>query len=145
MLCFVIINSALLNLLRVWSFKKLDMEKNKNKIIPNGVQASSCVLRWISFSSTFQLRLTFFLLKVNFTYLLTPCFVRDLFASVKLSVLHGFSLMGTSSLSNVSGSLGERMHELVRAFSSRTQRCKERISQPPTPSSTSSYDAKSGG
>ena len=144
MLCFVIINSALLNLLRVWSFKKLDMEKKK-KNIPNGVHASSCVLRWISFSSTFQLRLTFFLLKVNSTYLLTPCFVRDLFASVKLSVLHGFSLMGTSSLSNVSGSLGERMHELVRAFSSRTQRCKERISQPPTPSSTSSYDAKSGG
>lgn len=53
------------------------------------------------------------------------------------------SNLATSSLSNVSGSLGERMHELVRAFSSRTQRCKERISQPPTPSSTSSYDAKS--
>ncbi|XP_076449490.1 uncharacterized protein LOC143285924 [Babylonia areolata] len=45
--------------------------------------------------------------------------------------------------SSMSGSLGERMHELVRAFSSRTQRCKELISQPPTPSSTSSDDDKS--
>ncbi|KAL8590244.1 hypothetical protein ACOMHN_006361 [Nucella lapillus] len=35
------------------------------------------------------------------------------------------------------------MHELVRAFSARTQRCKEHISQPPTPSPTSSSDGKS--
>ncbi|GFO46757.1 cyclic nucleotide-gated cation channel beta-1 [Plakobranchus ocellatus] len=51
---------------------------------------------------------------------------------------------GTTSLSNVSGSLSERMHELVRAFSSRTQRAKKKISQPPTPSSDSDYDAQSG-
>ncbi|XP_059141680.1 potassium/sodium hyperpolarization-activated cyclic nucleotide-gated channel 1-like isoform X2 [Physella acuta] len=50
---------------------------------------------------------------------------------------------GTNSLSNVSGSFSERMHELVRAFSSRTQRAKEKISQPPTPSSESDLDAKS--
>ncbi|CAL1544828.1 unnamed protein product [Lymnaea stagnalis] len=55
------------------------------------------------------------------------------------SVSHG----GTNSLSNVSGSFSERMHELVRAFSGRTQRAKEKISQPPTPSSDSDYDAKS--
>ncbi|KAI8791142.1 cyclic nucleotide-gated cation channel beta-3 isoform X3, partial [Biomphalaria glabrata] len=53
------------------------------------------------------------------------------------------SHIGTNSLSNVSGSLGDRMHELVRAFSGRTQRAKEKISQPPTPSSDSDYDAKS--
>ncbi|KAH9509569.1 hypothetical protein Btru_046195, partial [Bulinus truncatus] len=53
------------------------------------------------------------------------------------------SHVGTNSLSNVSGSLGDRMHELVRAFSGRTQRAKEKISQPPTPSSESDCDAKS--
>ncbi|GFS06619.1 cyclic nucleotide-gated cation channel beta-1 [Elysia marginata] len=36
------------------------------------------------------------------------------------------------------------MHELVRAFSSRTQRAKKKISQPPTPSSDSEFDAQSG-
>ncbi|RUS77337.1 hypothetical protein EGW08_014891 [Elysia chlorotica] len=35
------------------------------------------------------------------------------------------------------------MHELVRAFSSRTQRAKKKISQPPTPSSESDFDAHS--
>ncbi|XP_050395780.1 cyclic nucleotide-gated cation channel beta-3 isoform X2 [Patella vulgata] len=53
------------------------------------------------------------------------------------------SISNTNSLSNVSSTLSDRMHELVRAFSSRTQRTKERVAQPATPSSTSSYDAKS--
>ncbi|XP_076470113.1 uncharacterized protein LOC143300380 isoform X2 [Babylonia areolata] len=48
-----------------------------------------------------------------------------------------------SNLSNVSGSLEERMHELVRAFSSRTERCKKKISGSPTPSSSDSCDAVS--
>ncbi|CAG5124682.1 unnamed protein product, partial [Candidula unifasciata] len=53
------------------------------------------------------------------------------------------SRVGASSLSNVSETFSERMHELVRAFSNRTQKTKEKISQPPTPSSESDNDAKS--
>ncbi|XP_048253831.1 uncharacterized protein LOC124117231 isoform X2 [Haliotis rufescens] len=53
------------------------------------------------------------------------------------------NLTNSNSLSNVSSTLSERMHELVRAFSSRTQRTKERTTQPPSPSSVSSQDAKS--
>ncbi|XP_036358557.1 cyclic nucleotide-gated cation channel beta-3-like isoform X2 [Octopus sinensis] len=41
------------------------------------------------------------------------------------------------NLSNVSRTLSEQMHELVRAFSSRTQRVKEKTTQPPTPTSSS--------
>ncbi|XP_041375408.1 cyclic nucleotide-gated cation channel beta-1-like isoform X2 [Gigantopelta aegis] len=52
-------------------------------------------------------------------------------------------LTNSNSLSNVSSTLSERMHELVRAFSSRTQRTKERTCQPPSPTSLSSYDGKS--
>ncbi|BFZ13471.1 hypothetical protein BsWGS_16510 [Bradybaena similaris] len=53
------------------------------------------------------------------------------------------SRVGASSLSNVSETFSERMHELVRAFSNRTQKTKEKLSQPPTPSSESDNDAKS--
>ncbi|XP_046577928.1 cyclic nucleotide-gated cation channel beta-1-like isoform X2 [Haliotis rubra] len=53
------------------------------------------------------------------------------------------NLTNSNSLSNVSSTLSERMHELVRAYSSRTQRIKEKTTQPPSPSSVSSQDAKS--
>lgn len=54
-----------------------------------------------------------------------PCFVRS------------------NSLSNVSSSLSQYLHDLVRAFSSRTEKIKENTIQPPTPSSLSEVDALS--
>lgn len=54
-----------------------------------------------------------------------------------------FSASNSISISNVSSSLSDRMRELVRAFSSRTQRFKEKVVLPPTPSSTTSQGEKS--
>ncbi|XP_033753967.1 uncharacterized protein LOC117337215 isoform X3 [Pecten maximus] len=48
----------------------------------------------------------------------------------------------SNSLSVVSSSLSEHLHQLVRAFSSRTERVKETTIQPPTPSSQD-FDAYS--
>ncbi|KAK3086855.1 hypothetical protein FSP39_024446, partial [Pinctada imbricata] len=45
------------------------------------------------------------------------------------------------TMSNVSSSLSQYLHDLVRAFSSRTEKIKETTVQPPTPSSLSEYDA----
>lgn len=47
------------------------------------------------------------------------------------------------NFSNVSRTLSEQMHELVRAFSSRTQRVKEKTTLPPTPTSSSSSSSSS--
>lgn len=49
----------------------------------------------------------------------------------------------SNSLSNVSSSLSQYLHDLVRAFSSRTEKIKENTIQPPTPSSLSEVDALS--
>ncbi|XP_021371305.1 uncharacterized protein LOC110461901 isoform X2 [Mizuhopecten yessoensis] len=49
----------------------------------------------------------------------------------------------SNSLSVVSSSLSEHLHNLVRAFSSRTERVKETTIQPPTPSSQDEYDTYS--
>ncbi|XP_060076393.1 uncharacterized protein LOC132556018 [Ylistrum balloti] len=49
----------------------------------------------------------------------------------------------SNSVSVVSSSLSEHLHQLVRAFSSRTERVKETTIQPPTPSSQDEYDAYS--
>ncbi|XP_062611191.1 cyclic nucleotide-gated cation channel beta-1-like isoform X2 [Saccostrea cucullata] len=49
----------------------------------------------------------------------------------------------SNSLSNVSSSLSQYLHDLVRAFSSRTEKIKENTIQPPTPSSLSEVDAVS--
>lgn len=49
----------------------------------------------------------------------------------------------SNSLSNVSSSLSQYLHDLVRAFSSRTEKIKENMIQPPTPSSLSEVDALS--
>ncbi|XP_022344141.2 uncharacterized protein LOC111137130 isoform X4 [Crassostrea virginica] len=49
----------------------------------------------------------------------------------------------SNSLSNVSSSLSQYLHDLVRAFSSRTEKIKENTIQPPTPSSLSEVDVAS--
>ncbi|XP_052716502.1 cyclic nucleotide-gated cation channel beta-1-like isoform X3 [Crassostrea angulata] len=54
-----------------------------------------------------------------------------------------FSDTRSNSLSNVSSSLSQYLHDLVRAFSSRTEKIKENTIQPPTPSSLSEVDALS--
>ncbi|XP_056022845.1 cyclic nucleotide-gated cation channel beta-1-like isoform X6 [Ostrea edulis] len=52
-----------------------------------------------------------------------------------------FSDTRSNSLSNVSSTLSQYLHDLVRAFSSRTEKIKENTVQPPTPSSLSEVDA----
>ncbi|VDI31872.1 cyclic nucleotide gated channel beta 1 [Mytilus galloprovincialis] len=49
----------------------------------------------------------------------------------------------SGSLSNLSSSLSEHLHNLVRAFSSRTERVKASTVIPPSPSDTPEYDANS--
>ncbi|CAC5375292.1 CNGB1 [Mytilus coruscus] len=49
----------------------------------------------------------------------------------------------SGSLSNLSSSLSEHLHNLVRAFSSRTERVKASTVVPPSPSDSPEYDANS--
>ena len=58
-------------------------------------------------------------------------------------VQHGWIFCRSNSLSNVSSSLSQYLHDLVRAFSSRTEKIKENTIQPPTPSSLSEVDVAS--
>lgn len=59
------------------------------------------------------------------------------------SLMFNVSIRRSNSLSNVSSSLSQYLHDLVRAFSSRTEKIKENTIQPPTPSSLSEVDALS--
>lgn len=49
----------------------------------------------------------------------------------------------SGSISNLSSSLSEHLHNLVRAFSSRTERVKLSTAVPPTPSTSPEYDGNS--
>lgn len=63
------------------------------------------------------------------------------------SIIVLFQSCNSNSVSNVSSSLSEHLRNLVRAFSSRTEKVKETTLQPPSPSSLSDYagsDALSG-
>lgn len=60
-----------------------------------------------------------------------------------VNIQHGWIFCRSNSLSNVSSSLSQYLHDLVRAFSSRTEKIKENTIQPPTPSSLSEVDVAS--
>lgn len=67
--------------------------------------------------------------------------------NLNISDLYSISILYSSfrsgSLSNLSSSLSEHLHNLVRAFSSRTERVKASTVIPPSPSDTPEYDANS--
>ena len=54
-----------------------------------------------------------------------------------------YSSFRSGSISNLSSSLSEHLHNLVRAFSSRTERVKLSTAVPPTPSTSPEYDGNS--
>ncbi|KAK3577856.1 hypothetical protein CHS0354_010416 [Potamilus streckersoni] len=66
--------------------------------------------------------------------------VSELETSVNVRRSSEAGISDISGISNVSSTLSEHLKNLVRAFSSRTERVKETTIQPPTPSSLSDFD-----